>query len=76
LGYEDVKGMRMTKDMTGVVFDVVSEKLEVDDNNNILLAGNKWTDLDNIKLEVAKSLPELEQRMNDNRGDFSHDIAH
>ncbi|OAQ34121.1 DEAD-domain-containing protein [Linnemannia elongata AG-77] len=68
LGYEDVKGMRMTKDMTGVVFDVVSEKLEVDDNNNILLAGNKWTDLDNIKLEVAKSLPELEQRMNDNRG--------
>jgi ATP-dependent RNA helicase DDX21 len=69
LGYEDVKGMRMTKDMMGVVFDVVSEKVEVDDEKGtILLAGNKWTDLDNIRLEVAKTLPELEQRMDDRRG--------
>ncbi|KAF9369363.1 hypothetical protein CPC16_004556 [Podila verticillata] len=68
LGYEDVKGMRMTKDMMGVVFDVVSEKLEVDDKENIILAGSKWVDLDNIQLEVAKTLPELEQRQDDRRG--------
>ncbi|KAH7055274.1 P-loop containing nucleoside triphosphate hydrolase protein [Linnemannia elongata] len=69
LAYDDVKGMRMTKDMMGVVFDVVSEKVEVDEEKGtILLGGNKWTDLDNIRLEVAKTLPELEQRMDSGYG--------
>ncbi|KAI8353748.1 P-loop containing nucleoside triphosphate hydrolase protein [Mortierella sp. GBAus27b] len=68
LSYDDVKGMRMTKDMMGVVFDVVSDKMEQDEDNAIILAGNKWADLANITLEVAKTLPELEQRMDDRRG--------
>ncbi|KAF9368411.1 hypothetical protein BGX21_006597, partial [Mortierella sp. AD011] len=68
LGYEDVKGMRMTKDMMGVVFDVTSEKVVVDESSIIFLAGNKWTDLANITREVAKTLPELEQRADDRRG--------
>ncbi|KAG0348074.1 Nucleolar RNA helicase 2 [Podila humilis] len=61
LSSEDIKGIRMTKDMMGVVFDVTAAKIEVDAENTISMGGNKWTDLDHLKLEVVKTLPELEE---------------
>lgn len=60
LSSEDIKGMRMTKDMMGVVFDVTATKVQVD-GDTITMGGSKWTDLDHIKLEVVSTLPELEE---------------
>jgi ATP-dependent RNA helicase DDX21 len=69
LAYDDVKGMRMTKDMCAVAFDVVANKVEVreeDGEQILLLAGRKWFDKSNISLTVPSVLPELAER--DGRG--------
>ncbi|KAF7722813.1 hypothetical protein EC973_002658 [Apophysomyces ossiformis] len=62
--YDDCKAWRMTKDMMGVVFDVSSSKVEVNEDK-ILLAGKPWTAF-NITLEAPKQLPELAERENRN----------
>ncbi|KAG0166472.1 hypothetical protein DFQ28_008172 [Apophysomyces sp. BC1034] len=62
--YDDCKAWRMTKDMMGAVFDVVSSKVEIQDDQ-ILLGGKPWTAF-NIKIEAPNQLPELAER--ENRG--------
>ncbi|RUS26355.1 Asp-Glu-Ala-Asp box polypeptide 21 [Jimgerdemannia flammicorona] len=72
LAYEDVKGMRMTKDGMGAVFDVLAAKCEVrkkadehgEEVEEIFLAGQRWFDTGNVGLEVAKVLPELAEQPN------------
>ncbi|KAI9282788.1 P-loop containing nucleoside triphosphate hydrolase protein [Sporodiniella umbellata] len=65
LGYDDVKGWRMTQDSMGVVFDVKSSRCEVKENGEVLLAGKPWT-AHNMTLSAPTSLPALQDR--DTRG--------
>ncbi|KAI8891164.1 DEAD-domain-containing protein [Backusella circina FSU 941] len=65
LGYDDLRGWRMTKDSMGVVFDISSSKVEIHENGEVLLAGREWN-ARNITLSAPKELPELQER--DNRG--------
>ncbi|KAL0086216.1 P-loop containing nucleoside triphosphate hydrolase protein [Phycomyces blakesleeanus] len=67
LAYDDCKGWRMTKDATGVVFDVVSKKVDITDGV-ISLAGKAWTQKPNITLEAPSFLPELAEREQRNGG--------
>ncbi|ORY01863.1 DEAD-domain-containing protein [Basidiobolus meristosporus CBS 931.73] len=67
LAHDDVKGMRMTRDMSGVIFDVNSDRLEIKEEQ-IFLGGRAWEDTNSITIEVAKEIPELQQSENDSRG--------
>ncbi|KAG0188945.1 hypothetical protein DFQ28_004125 [Apophysomyces sp. BC1034] len=58
LVHEDCTSWRMTKDMMGVVVDVVSDKVESKDNV-IYLAGMSWTDRADVTLEIPNQLPAL-----------------
>ncbi|CEI94647.1 hypothetical protein RMCBS344292_08852 [Rhizopus microsporus] len=61
LGYDDVKGWRMTQDSMGVVFDIKSSRCEVTEDGEVLLVGRRWT-ARNITLSAPKSLPPLQDR--------------
>ncbi|KAL4213337.1 DEAD-domain-containing protein [Rhizopus microsporus] len=61
LGYDDVKGWRMTQDSMGVVFDIKSSRCEVKEDGEVLLVGRRWT-ARNITLSAPKSLPPLQDR--------------
>ncbi|KAI7908337.1 P-loop containing nucleoside triphosphate hydrolase protein [Cokeromyces recurvatus] len=65
LGYDDFRGWRMTQDMKGVVFDIKSDKCEVQEDGSVLLAGRPWNNR-NITLSAPSSLPPLQER--DTRG--------
>ncbi|ORX51553.1 DEAD-domain-containing protein [Hesseltinella vesiculosa] len=58
--YEDTRGWRMTKDQTGVVVDVASNKITVEDGV-VCLAGKPWHDA-SIGLSVPTELPPLADR--------------
>lgn len=72
LTYEDIKGMRMTKDAMGVVCDVKATKFGMEkkkdehgeEYEDISLGGQKWFDTPGVTLEVAKILPELAPQAN------------
>ncbi|CAO3699093.1 unnamed protein product [Rhizopus stolonifer] len=65
LGYDDVKGWRMTQDSKGVVFDVKSSRCEVQESGEVLLVGKPWT-AHNMTLTAPSTLPALQDR--DTRG--------
>ncbi|KAI8984518.1 P-loop containing nucleoside triphosphate hydrolase protein [Mycotypha africana] len=65
--YDDFKGWRMTQDAKGVVVDVASEKIEVQEDGTVLLAGRPW-DARGITLTAPSQLPPLQERDNNNRG--------
>lgn len=65
LGYDDVKGWRMTQDSKGVVFDVKSSRCEVQESGEVLLVGKPWT-AHNMTLTAPSTLPVLQDR--DTRG--------
>jgi ATP-dependent RNA helicase DDX21 len=67
LGYEDMRGWRMTKDSMGVVFDINCAKVEVLDSGEVQLVGRAWT-AHSIELSAPKELPELQERDNRNGG--------
>ncbi|KAI8874924.1 DEAD-domain-containing protein [Backusella circina FSU 941] len=67
LGYDDLRGWRMTKDSMGVVFDINCAKVEVLDDGEVQLVGRPWT-ANNITLSAPKELPELQERDNRNGG--------
>nr|CAG8584693.1 5525_t:CDS:2 [Entrophospora candida]CAG8604785.1 9442_t:CDS:2 [Entrophospora candida] len=60
LSENSVKAFRLTKDMRGVVCDIDSDQLHVDEEDGCLvIAGRKWYNNDNTMLEIAENLPEL-----------------
>ncbi|KAG2219285.1 hypothetical protein INT45_011300 [Circinella minor] len=68
LTYDDCMAYRMTKDMMGVVFDIVSSKVEVQEDGGVLLCGRAFDDRRGITLVAPKELPELADRPNNNAG--------
>lgn len=62
LGYEDCRAWRMTSDYCGVVFDVVSSKVEVKEDGQVLLAGRPYNGNRGVSLVSLKELPELAER--------------
>lgn len=62
LGYEDCRAWRMTSDHCGVVFDVVSSKVEVKEDGQVLLAGRPYNGNRGVSLVSLKELPELAER--------------
>ncbi|KAG0745686.1 hypothetical protein G6F57_001038 [Rhizopus arrhizus] len=69
LGYDDVKGWRMTEDAMGVVFDIKSSRCEVKEDGEVLLVGRPWS-AHNITLSAPKSLPPLQERDNRSGGGY------
>ncbi|KAI8357901.1 P-loop containing nucleoside triphosphate hydrolase protein [Choanephora cucurbitarum] len=67
LGYDDLKGWRMTQDSMGVVLDINSSKCEVNEDGTVLLCGRPWTS-QNITLTAPSTLPPLQERDNRNGG--------
>ncbi|KAI8062594.1 P-loop containing nucleoside triphosphate hydrolase protein [Gongronella butleri] len=65
--YEDTRGWRLTKDATGVVVDLISSKVSIEDGI-VALAGKPWHD-QNIQLSIPEELPALEER-NNNRSSY------
>ncbi|KAJ3039812.1 Nucleolar RNA helicase 2 [Rhizophlyctis rosea] len=64
LTYEDTFGWRLTKDEMGVVVDVNSEKVEIgEEGEGLRVAGVRWEGVKGVTLEVAKELPELQERV-------------
>ncbi|CAG8717887.1 9962_t:CDS:2, partial [Racocetra persica] len=69
-----VKRFNMTKDMQGVVCDISSQYLEIDENGHLILGGRQWYDTATTTLEVAKELPELLQNnmSSERNGEYSN----
>ncbi|RIA87478.1 P-loop containing nucleoside triphosphate hydrolase protein [Glomus cerebriforme] len=64
----DVNAFKLTKDSEGVVFDVVSDHLSVNEDGIISICGNTWYNTRTTTLEIAKELPELQENKNNNNG--------
>jgi ATP-dependent RNA helicase DDX21 len=58
--FKDMIGWRLTADSKGVVVDVNEEKMVVDENNSIIIAGVKWINGKGISAEIASELPPLQ----------------
>ncbi|CAG8519777.1 15723_t:CDS:2 [Racocetra fulgida] len=69
-----VKRFNMTKDMQGVVCDISSQYLEIDENGHLILGGKQWYNTATTTLEVAKELPELLQNnmSSERNGEYSN----
>lgn len=71
LKYDDTSAWRMTKDECGVVVDVNSERVIVDETDgSISITNIKWSNADGqgVTLEVAKEVPELQEFTNNSYG--------
>ncbi|KAI9596253.1 P-loop containing nucleoside triphosphate hydrolase protein, partial [Syncephalis fuscata] len=60
--FDDLTTMRMTKEMDGVVFDIKSSKVQVNDEYDIVLNGQTFTSTSGWILTAPTVAPELQER--------------
>ena len=62
LTYEDTYGWRMTADSLGVIVDIKEEKVKENEDGTMEIAGVFWNNMRDIKIEIPKELPLLQER--------------
>ncbi|KAJ3417048.1 hypothetical protein HDV05_007530 [Chytridiales sp. JEL 0842] len=70
LTYQDTIGWRMTKDEMGVVVDVKAEKVNVEENGDVVLAGVVFAQGRGVELVVPKAIPDLQEMAGGNDGGY------